>query len=524
MAERIERVKARMEKCLKTHESCIGQTVSGGCLPRRVIDISKFSESKQLFLRETSSLKGDYACLSYCWGKENDFVTTKNNINAMMEGFSWDDMPLIYKDAVWVASEIGLSYLWIDALCIIQRKDKNDDLKDWEEQSALMGQIYGNATLTIAVANCSSTHESFLEQCPIYPSTIAIPDPRDPNKASAQIYARRKCDHSGFKAGNEFRNRFLPSSPNALRHRAWCFQEYFLSTRILSFGHDEMVFECNNGACCECEEYPGNNTRGMKSRYADYLASITHSGSINTLWLELVREFANRQLTVLEDKLPALSGVANLFQQRSGLRYLSGHWDDSEFICSLTWKNEGSHRCKPPPINYRAPSWSWASVDSEISLGSSSLTSIGELKWDKILIWPENCIITKNIWPATVDLTGSVHGGHIVVRGFLLEANLMWDSSYDSGSRPCISRNHSEGNWIELDRAISADDREVACWYLGKMEDKAAHGLMVLEKKVNRTYQRIGWCTIFEDPYKWDQRHSTFVEGYGDCLRVFAII
>jgi hypothetical protein len=46
------------------------------------------------------------------------------------------DMPANYKDAVIVARRLGIRYLWIDSLCIVQ-----DDAEDWEREAALMGSI-----------------------------------------------------------------------------------------------------------------------------------------------------------------------------------------------------------------------------------------------------------------------------------------------------------------------------------------------------------------------------------------------
>jgi hypothetical protein len=52
--------------------------------------------------------------------------------------------------AIFIASKLGLEYLWIDSLCIIQ-----DDEDDWRQESALMSTVYGNSYLNIAAAGAS---------------------------------------------------------------------------------------------------------------------------------------------------------------------------------------------------------------------------------------------------------------------------------------------------------------------------------------------------------------------------------
>jgi hypothetical protein len=52
-------------------------------------------------------------------------------------------LPQTFKDAIHICRKLGIYRLWIDALCIIQ-----DDLKDWEIESAKMASIYAGASLT----------------------------------------------------------------------------------------------------------------------------------------------------------------------------------------------------------------------------------------------------------------------------------------------------------------------------------------------------------------------------------------
>ncbi|TVY55546.1 hypothetical protein LCER1_G002742 [Lachnellula cervina] len=59
-------------------------------------------------------------------------------------------LPPSFRDAVIVTRELGIRYLWIDSLCIVQ-----DDLDDWRKESAQMDRIYGMSFLTIIAAGAS---------------------------------------------------------------------------------------------------------------------------------------------------------------------------------------------------------------------------------------------------------------------------------------------------------------------------------------------------------------------------------
>lgn len=62
-------------------------------------------------------------------------------------------MPQTLTDAVEVTRQLGLRFLWIDALCILQgpRTDSRA-YQDWKKESVRMKSVYGNAFVTIVAA------------------------------------------------------------------------------------------------------------------------------------------------------------------------------------------------------------------------------------------------------------------------------------------------------------------------------------------------------------------------------------
>ncbi|PQE20746.1 heterokaryon incompatibility protein [Rutstroemia sp. NJR-2017a BBW] len=100
-----------------------------------------------------------YACLSYCWGTDldNNVKTLKANLKQHLDGILISVLPKTIQDAVLVCQRLGIRYLWVDALCIIQ-----DDEEDWENESIQMCDIYSGSHITIAAHRVESCKQGFL--------------------------------------------------------------------------------------------------------------------------------------------------------------------------------------------------------------------------------------------------------------------------------------------------------------------------------------------------------------------------
>lgn len=152
----------------------------------------------------------------------------------------------------------------------------------------------------------------------------------------------------------------LSSLDNSILHkRAWVFQERFLAPRSLNFGKFELSWECRTKKACEVslcsaesETLPGISIKVLMAYHADQ-------------WFEIVSQYSKRMLTVPSDKLVALSGVARVFALGSGKTYVAGLWKE-DLVRQLTWRTDFP---KETIVDmYRAPSWSWASIDGPISM------------------------------------------------------------------------------------------------------------------------------------------------------------
>ncbi|PMD12337.1 HET-domain-containing protein, partial [Hyaloscypha hepaticicola] len=98
------------------HKPC--QTlVNQGPLPNRIIDISNPDTP---FLACGNGRMEPYVPLSYSWGNGKRFVTTKRNLEQLQHLIPNLELPKTFFDAIHVAHALGFSFLWIDALCILQ--------------------------------------------------------------------------------------------------------------------------------------------------------------------------------------------------------------------------------------------------------------------------------------------------------------------------------------------------------------------------------------------------------------------
>jgi hypothetical protein len=156
-----------LTECEICHSNCI--KTSDSILPARVIDVGSSTDSFVRLHISQHLEEGQCSALSYCWGGPQRHITTNSNIEAMKAGIPLDALPLTIKDAISVTRDLGLRYLWVDSLCIIQDNEK-DKIHEIEQ----MGNIYKRSTVTIAAANTTSAQDSFLFDRP-FPGLCHLP-------------------------------------------------------------------------------------------------------------------------------------------------------------------------------------------------------------------------------------------------------------------------------------------------------------------------------------------------------------
>jgi heterokaryon incompatibility protein (HET) len=335
-------------------------------LPTRLLDVSGESDMIKL-IHNSDGTKGHYVTLSYTWGSAKPAVTMKTNLENHMNGILISSLPRTLQDAIKVTRAVKVPYLWIDALCIIQ-----DDASDKEREMACMQQIFQKSYLTIAAACSANSDEGIFTVFTENPPFVSLPIIFDENQASSLLLSERK-----------------PGQMEPLHERAWVLQEIVLSPRLLIFGRACVFWLCEskgaqvhgsskildwNGYCASSGlttlrvKKNGAITLPRLSTQTPNLWAILTSRQAERLpilsrnWKLVVSDYSSRKLTHPSDKLPALSGVVTYFQRAMEDKYLAGLWQKQLFH-ELSWKALEGKRT----TIWRAPSWSWMSVDGQIS-------------------------------------------------------------------------------------------------------------------------------------------------------------
>lgn len=336
------------EECKTAHAEC---KLKPKFVPTRLLDVGSSPEApKDLKLIDTRrcGIRGDtnleYATLSHCWGRTEHITTAIDTQKKREAGIAFSELNRTFQDAVLVTRALGIRYLWIDSLCIIQ-----DSALDWQKESALMGSVYNGAMINIAADAAEDGDQGFLSKRAL----LSLP-----------YTLMGKSSHGKLFLKASKRHRLVEYSGN-LRRRAWVFQEYTLSACSIRYNLNGLVWECRCGCHYDSEVIFEENeirraVRDLK-KLPLQIKSVSPSpaskmSEIMAIWRKIVSEYSKKELTYETDVLPALSGLASLIQTATGDQYLAGIWR-SDLPQALRWVPDSPDWL---PSTYLAPTWSWA--------------------------------------------------------------------------------------------------------------------------------------------------------------------
>ncbi|KAM0809632.1 putative HET-domain-containing protein [Seiridium cardinale] len=419
-------LKGCMDTCVRTHHLCrTGESTP----PKRLVDLALYHRGELKIIDISPRSNYRYATLSYCWGDGVSFKATKSNIHDLTAGFSAIHLPKTISDAIEIAYRLGLTYIWIDSLCILQ-----DSLEDWEDQSAKMGQIYKQSHITIASSSAESASESFLETRPWAESESATITHRH----GEVIIAARPCCLRGHHNVYRLDDAWLR---DPLDFRGWALQEKVLSTRYAAFSPEELQWQCNTVHDCECQV---PTTRPMPN-----LGILTVSNSMFEHWHIVVSEFSRRRLTYPEDKLPALSGVAHYIHRHTGSQYVAGLWADN-IIVDLLWE-VSPLREDGKVLSYRAPSFSWASVERPVEFPRQGSFPNDESSADTRAGATCNILACETVSTRS-DPFGRVQSGSIVIRGPSVQSSIVRRRNFPTAYKVQLGDGHV---WFKADHWLA---------------------------------------------------------------------
>ena len=352
-----------LNNCLRNHPRCkdnAGVANPARVYPTRLLEIYKDSVRLQ---PQSAALptRPPYAALSYCWGVDHTLTTTSANLAAHTSGIPRGALPQTIQDAVSVCFRLGIRFIWVDALCVLQ-----DSPQDWTAECRRMGDYYSSAILTISALDAYNVNEGFLHSRSVLPSARLFRSVWDPQGYGGhpEIWIRQSPQSQGM---------VMQKAP--LSRRGWALQERVLSTRIVHFARTELIWECLTCSAregsTEIHEQKQDCSNLIYSDGTDFKRVLfipnqgNHFSTVDgafAVWHRFVMEYSGRDLTQPGDRLPAIAGLAAVIGEKTGSQYCAGVF--AEDLAQLAWGKERT--TGPDPTPAPVPSWSWARPNSRV--------------------------------------------------------------------------------------------------------------------------------------------------------------
>jgi hypothetical protein len=517
-----ELAKQWLNRCLNKHEKC-ANLVQPSPLPTRVVDVDAGGDGSIVRLVSSAGNKGPYITLSHVWGRIRILTTTVATLDERFNEITIESLPRTFQDVVSIARQLSIRYVWIDSLCIIQ-----DSASDWSTESAKMGEYYTNSYFTVAAVSASDSsvgcfsERDLLKVTPC-PMNIQLPESDGGvGRTSATI------DFLRLTFGDDPSEKTDGFQRPPLWQRAWVVQERLLSTRLLQFSDVQMSWKCRSEKASE--RVPEGSTRYINGSNEDGIlkpillelrelipysmagsddnrtekrplmnpgsGTVAERKDLYDAWYDLVMLYGKCDLTISSDIFPAISGIVKSISRASGDEFVAGLWK-RDMHRGLLWTAPDSTASRRDVRQYRAPSWSWASLPATCSFYVRQIvqeevdTSCMEIEETDILIEGTNPF-------------GVVSSGKLKIRGLLKRAH------------PYDAECHGEKALDDIREAQGGKDT------LFDLEQGSGIGRYIPDN-ADRRYLSEVWCSpIMTEVRRWQRSNEKQVQAR--CLALIRIV
>lgn len=251
----------------------------------------------------------------------------------MMHSMRGKDIPKTYLEAGRIAKLLGVRYLWIDSLCIVQ------DNEEWQSEAAKMMSVYQGSILTLAATDAPDSHTGCF------------------------VDARSRCS-GGLRVQRTPQKQYSRLLNAPLNRRGWTFQELMLAPRVLHCAADGFYWECNRKF--ESEDglitHSFEDTDGLEFGHEEYQNPLLASKHLmnGTGWWSWMLEYSSRNFGCPKDCVAAFAGMTELFESQTGRTPMLGLWLETLYH-GLGWKavpKRLSKKYQPADNVIELPSWS----------------------------------------------------------------------------------------------------------------------------------------------------------------------
>ncbi|KAJ5999400.1 HET-domain-containing protein [Penicillium sp. IBT 35674x] len=423
------------------------------------------------------------------------------------QGIAYEILPKTFQDAVVFTRKLGYRFLWIDSLCIVQ-----DDSEDWLAEAGRMAGIYEHAALTLAAASSTDSVGGLFRKST--PEALI----GHGKEGKTQLAVRQFSNPVFFEYGHRQSALEKPGKDqiSPLMKRAWIYQERMLSGQILFFTPLELVFECRVSSKTE-SGYPWIDSRPKHTFTSVY--SSERSTNFPLLWRQLVAQFTQLQLSLNNDRLSAIAGIATRLSERltggESMSYFAGSWRET-FIQDMLWESSTRIGNSPPRINECIPTWSWARSDlpKTYRYGSGNPKALSRLEE----------VVCAPLGSSNNYFTG-ISSGYTVVSGYLLPAKMKTTGIVIDKNPRVHHRPEMDYDWsTEGQEKISDGDDLFVLPLMASQEaehDVQIHALILRRcNPINDAFKRIGIFGLPISVHHLQGHHYIFEEGHS-CLDVY---
>ncbi|EYB27945.1 hypothetical protein FG05_04633 [Fusarium graminearum] len=274
-------------------------------------------------------------------------------------------LPQTYQDIVSICRHMGIRYLWIDSLCIIQ----DDGGFEFRQEAPLMMDIYQFAFLTLTICwgfpGLGVFRKCRPRSIPRHKPTVSYHRPDSVAQTDECVFVEHR-DASDLQVD-------VDHAP--LNNRAWVLQERCLSRRLLYLGNEQLYWECNG--CTGSEVSPDLHCPAHRRADTGRQSMVDLTGpDRDTHWSWVLSKYTGYDLTFEQDRLIAISGLAKLIASKTGDSYLGGIWLES-WMQDLLWepatgpdsKQRVEDTSDSTTRRMPRPSWSWLAFPGSVMSG-----------------------------------------------------------------------------------------------------------------------------------------------------------